>query len=192
MGNFFPDAFLNISHPETNTKRQATQHGCRPSLVGDGGKGIEIVYGEGKKIFCTGLTRASKTEQKSLVPARQAQRTNQRRTNFICTLWVSIHLSFNSQQGPPLSSLSVHNTSPPPPLSHLTLFKHSSLRKLPPPPHSLTYCFSFFTIPSHILLSNRCLSRTFCAMFWPLSALWWPGLCSVTCWFDPPPLWLEG
>jgi hypothetical protein len=30
-----------------------------------------------KKIFCTGLTRPAKAEQKSLVPARQAQQTNQ-------------------------------------------------------------------------------------------------------------------
>ncbi len=36
-----------------HTKRQATQHGCLPSLH-DGDWGIEIVYGEGKQIFCTG------------------------------------------------------------------------------------------------------------------------------------------
>jgi hypothetical protein len=36
--------------PETHTNRQATQHGCLPSLLGDGDKGIEIVYFE-KKIF---------------------------------------------------------------------------------------------------------------------------------------------
>ncbi len=47
------------------------------SLLGDGNKGIEIVYGEEKNtVFCTGPTRAAKAEQKSLVPARQAQRTN--------------------------------------------------------------------------------------------------------------------
>ncbi len=38
--------------------------------------------------------------------AEQAQRTNQDRTPVICTLWVPIHLSHTSQQGPPLSSLS--------------------------------------------------------------------------------------
>ncbi len=59
-----------------------------------------------KKTFCTGPNRAAKAEQKSLVPARQAQRTNQERTPFICTLWVPVHLSLNSQQGPPISSLS--------------------------------------------------------------------------------------
>jgi hypothetical protein len=37
--------------PETHTKRQATQHGCLPSLLGDGYKGIEILYDEEKKIL---------------------------------------------------------------------------------------------------------------------------------------------
>jgi hypothetical protein len=54
-------------------------------------------------IFCTGPTRAAKAEQKSLVLALQAQQANQERTTFICPLGVTIHLSFNSQQGPPLS-----------------------------------------------------------------------------------------
>ncbi len=31
--------------------RQATQHGCLPSLLGDGDKGIKIVYGEEKSIL---------------------------------------------------------------------------------------------------------------------------------------------
>ncbi len=31
------------SDPETHTKRQATQQGCLPSLLGDGDKGIERV-----------------------------------------------------------------------------------------------------------------------------------------------------
>jgi hypothetical protein len=31
---------------EALTKRQATQHGCLPSLLGGGDEGIEIVYGE--------------------------------------------------------------------------------------------------------------------------------------------------
>ncbi len=44
-------------------------------------------------------------EQKSLVPAQQAQRINQERTHYICTLWISLHLSFNSRQGPSLVSL---------------------------------------------------------------------------------------
>jgi hypothetical protein len=63
------------------------------------------------KNICTGLTRATKADQKSLVPARQAQRTNHGGTPFICTLWVPIHLS---RQGPPLSSLSGPNPPAPP------------------------------------------------------------------------------
>ncbi len=56
--------------------------GCLPSLLGDGAKGIEIVYGDEKKIFCTGPARAAKTEQKSLVPAQEAQRTNHEEDSF--------------------------------------------------------------------------------------------------------------
>jgi hypothetical protein len=41
---FFQSSF----DPETHTKRQATQHGCLPSLLGDGNKRIETVYGEEK------------------------------------------------------------------------------------------------------------------------------------------------
>ncbi len=55
--------------PETHTKRQATQHGCLPSMLGDEDKRIEIVYGEEKNILCTGPTRAAKAGQKSLVTA---------------------------------------------------------------------------------------------------------------------------
>ncbi len=47
------NASLFHSQAETHTKRQATQHGCLPSLLGDGDKGIKIVYGE-EKIFGTG------------------------------------------------------------------------------------------------------------------------------------------
>jgi hypothetical protein len=46
----------------------STQHGCLPSCLVDGDKGIKIVLSEGKK-NCTEPTRAAKTEQKSLVPA---------------------------------------------------------------------------------------------------------------------------
>ncbi len=60
---------------------------------------ILMCYGE-EKVCCTGPTRAAKTEQKSLVPARWALRTNQGRTPFIGTLWVPIHISFNSRGHP--------------------------------------------------------------------------------------------
>ncbi len=70
---FIPDRLRAEVSQETHTKRQATQHGCLPSLLGDGDKVIEILCGEEKKIFCTGLTRVAEEKQKSLVPARQAQ-----------------------------------------------------------------------------------------------------------------------
>jgi hypothetical protein len=53
-----------------------------------------------KNYFILVRPERPKAEQKSLVPALQAQQINQGRTSFMCTLWVSI------QQGPPLSSLS--------------------------------------------------------------------------------------
>jgi hypothetical protein len=91
--------------PEAHTKRQATQHGCLPGLLGDGDKRTKIAYGEEKNYFVLGRLE-SKAEQKSCEPARQAQKTNQGRTPFICTLWIPVHLSFNSEQEPPLSCLS--------------------------------------------------------------------------------------
>jgi hypothetical protein len=42
-----------LVQPERHAKRQVTQHGSLPSFLGDGDKGMEIVYGE-EKIFCTG------------------------------------------------------------------------------------------------------------------------------------------
>ncbi len=84
-----------LSKPETHTKRQATRHGCMPSLRDDGAKEMKLEYGEEKNNFYWANYRAAKAEQKSLVPARQAQRINRERTSFICILWVPIHLSFN-------------------------------------------------------------------------------------------------
>ncbi len=43
--------FITPCNPETHTKRQATQDNCPPSLLGDGDKWIEIVYGEEKHIL---------------------------------------------------------------------------------------------------------------------------------------------
>ncbi len=80
-----------------------------------------------KIIFCTGLTRAAKAGRNSIVPARRVQRTNQGRTPFICTLWVPIHLSFNSQQGPLFSSLS--GCCPPPLLLNFPTDSSSNLSK---------------------------------------------------------------
>ena len=60
----------------------------------------------GKKYILYWATRATKGRQKSHVLAQRAHRTNQERIHFICISWVPMHLSFNSQQGPPLSRLS--------------------------------------------------------------------------------------
>jgi hypothetical protein len=55
--------------------------------------------------FCSVLLRTIGEQQ-------PVQRTNQGRTPIICPLWVPIHLSFNSRQGPPLSiSRHVHITT---------------------------------------------------------------------------------
>jgi hypothetical protein len=54
-----------MEEPETHTKRQATQHGCLPSLLGGGNKEIEIVYGE-EKIFSTRPIRAAKVNNNLL------------------------------------------------------------------------------------------------------------------------------
>ncbi len=42
---------MPASLPETHMKRQATQHGCLPSLLDDGDTEIEIVNGEEKNIL---------------------------------------------------------------------------------------------------------------------------------------------
>ncbi len=93
-------SYYRLAETETHTKRQATQHGCLPCLLVDGDKEIQIVYGKEKN--CTVPT----FNKNLLLPARQARRTNQGKAPLICTLRVPKHLSFNSQQGPPLSSLS--------------------------------------------------------------------------------------
>jgi hypothetical protein len=47
-----PKAKVDVEDgPETHIERQATQHGRLPSLLGDGDKGNEIVYGEEKNIL---------------------------------------------------------------------------------------------------------------------------------------------
>jgi hypothetical protein len=95
-----------IANQEIHIKRQATRHGCQPSLLGHGDKWIEMVFGE-EKIVCTELTSAAKTEQKSLVPARQAQRTNQGRGPLLYVLLESPFASVStvSRGHPSLVSL---------------------------------------------------------------------------------------
>jgi hypothetical protein len=47
---FFPHPLASVTR-DTHTKRQATQQGGLPCLLGDGDKGMEIVYGEEKNIL---------------------------------------------------------------------------------------------------------------------------------------------
>jgi hypothetical protein len=65
---------MQKSQPETQTKKEATQHHCLPSLMGDGVKVIEIVYGDEKNIF-TAPNRTAKTEQRTNEPAKEGPLT---------------------------------------------------------------------------------------------------------------------
>ncbi len=58
-----------------------------------------------KKYFLLGELEQPR-QNENLLWRHDKPDVHQGRTPFICTLWVPIHLSFNSQQGPPLSSLS--------------------------------------------------------------------------------------
>jgi hypothetical protein len=86
--------------PKTHTKRQATQHGCLPSLLGDEDKGIEIVYSEVKNILYCADYRAAKAEQNLLYRHNPNEPTKEGPLSFVLFV-VPIHLSFNSQQGHP-------------------------------------------------------------------------------------------
>ncbi len=75
---YYSSFSLTCAAPETLIKRQATQHGCLPSLLGDGDKGIEKVYTVRKKylysadessqgrtkISCTGTTSPTNQPRK--------------------------------------------------------------------------------------------------------------------------------
>jgi hypothetical protein len=95
-------------HAETHNKRQATQDDCMPmQLAGRWGQMNWNSVRWAKDIFCAGLTRWAKAGQKRLYRHdKPNEPTKEGRTPFICTLWVSIYLNFNSQQGPLLSCLS--------------------------------------------------------------------------------------
>ncbi len=51
LGSSSDVKFKSVVSPQAHTKRQATQHGCLPSLLGDRDKGIEIESGEEKNIL---------------------------------------------------------------------------------------------------------------------------------------------
>ncbi len=97
---------------DAHTKRQATQHGCLPSLLGDVMGTKELKYCTystvRKKIIGAGPTRTAKAEQTSLLPARQTQRTIKEGPFHLYSL-SSQSPNFNSQQWPPLCSPSGPN-----------------------------------------------------------------------------------
>jgi hypothetical protein len=66
ISNIRPEYIYSV-RPETYTEKQATLHGCLPSLLADWDKEIEIVCDEKKNILYRADYRAPKAEQKSLV-----------------------------------------------------------------------------------------------------------------------------
>jgi hypothetical protein len=70
------------SRPALSYKQRYILRDRRPSTAACPAMGTK----ELKYVVCGVPTRAAKAEQKSLELARQAQRTNQSRTPFICTL----------------------------------------------------------------------------------------------------------
>ncbi len=90
--------------PETLTTRQATQHGCLPRLLGDGDKrnGNSVVR---KKIFCTGHRLEQPRQNKNLLYRHDKPNEPTKKGPLSFVLFEST-LNFNSEQGPPLSSIS--------------------------------------------------------------------------------------
>jgi hypothetical protein len=69
-------------YAETHAKRQVTQHGFLPCLLGDGDKEIEIVYG----VFCTGPTRAARLN-KNLVYRHDKPSEPTKEGHLLCEVW---------------------------------------------------------------------------------------------------------
>jgi hypothetical protein len=86
LGIHFGLLFRNLN--QITDQRHKTLTDRRPSTAAAAATGTkELKYcGVRTKIFCTGPTRAAKAEQKSLVLARQAQRTNYESISFSCPL----------------------------------------------------------------------------------------------------------
>ncbi len=113
------------SSPET--QRWATQHDCLPRLLGAETKKAKKCAVK-KIIFCTGLTRAG---QKSIVLARQAQRSNQGRTPF----YVLQESPFAS-----VSTAGVKGGASPPPFTLSTPFTGVTPHPSPSPQHIAPLC----------------------------------------------------
>ncbi len=93
---WIPNRFHAFWHKKYPRQLYALKKHCLFRLLGDWNKGIEIGAGE-ENFFFYSADKSSQGRKKFLVPARQAQQTNQGRTPFICSLWVPIRLSFNCQ-----------------------------------------------------------------------------------------------
>jgi hypothetical protein len=100
--------------PETHTvlrdRRPSTAACPLLHLLAKGDKLNEIVYGEEKKYFELSRLEQPRQDKNLLYWHDNPKRTNQGRIHFqIHTPFHLIHLSFNSQHGPPFSSLSAQH-----------------------------------------------------------------------------------
>jgi len=102
--NIRPEYIYSV-RPETYTERQATLHGCLPSLVGDWDKEIEIVCDEEKNILYRANYRAAKAEQKSLVYDKPNEPAKKGSLSFVLFEFTSV-----STVGPPFSLVSLCET----------------------------------------------------------------------------------
>ncbi len=91
----------DLSFVSQKSHIQATQHGCLPNLLGDRDKGIEIVYG-GEIYFVLGRLEQLRQNKNLLYRYDMPNEPTKEGT----LSFVLFDLSFNSQQGPPLYSLS--------------------------------------------------------------------------------------
>ncbi len=93
----------------TDTKRQATQHGCMPSWLGDGDKGVDKVYGEEKSILYMAYCRAESQGNKNLLYRQDKPKEPTKEGPLSFVLFESPFTSVSTlsvSRGHPLSSLS--------------------------------------------------------------------------------------
>ncbi len=148
-----------ISQPEKHTKRLATQHGCLPLLAGRWGHRNWNSVQWGKKYFVLGRLEQPRQNKKLLYWHAKPNKPTKKGPPCICTLWVPIHLSFNSQQWPPLSNVVSLVT---------TLFEHKEMVFLPI--WSWDGRLRNYLCPWMVLGLNRVTWDNFDESLWPLSA----------------------
>ncbi len=106
---------------DTHYKRQTTQHGFLPSLLGDEDKGIEIVYGEKKKYFVPGPTRAVKAEINLLYRHDNPNELTKKGPLSFVLFETPFTSVLTVRRGPPQSSLCVLPVLPCPCVYHALL-----------------------------------------------------------------------